>query len=40
MLLFENPSLFCEKCFKYLYYTEDGKPLCDFKTFPYVKVEY
>nr|XP_047139374.1 snRNA-activating protein complex subunit 3 isoform X2 [Hydra vulgaris] len=39
-LAFDNPSLFCERCFKYLHYTQDGKPLCDFKAFPHVEVEY
>lgn len=39
-LAFEDPSYFCEKCFKYLHYTEDGKRLYKFEAYPCNDMEY
>ena len=32
----EDPSLFCDACYKMLHLDEHGKKLYDFKAYPYV----
>jgi len=38
-LAFEDPSYFCDKCFRYLHYTKDGKRLYEFEAYPCVDME-
>lgn len=38
-LAFEDPALFCEKCFRYLHYTKDGDKIASFEAYPYVEGE-
>ena len=35
-LALEDPSLFCDACYKMLHLDEHGKKLYDFKAYPYV----
>lgn len=38
-MAFEDPSFFCDKCFRYLHYTKDGKKLASFQAYPYVSAD-
>jgi len=38
-LAFEHPSFFCEKCFNYLHYDNDGEKLCSFEAYPYTEID-
>lgn len=35
----QNPSFFCDPCFKMLHYNKDGTRACNFEAFPYVPRE-
>jgi len=38
-LAFEDPGYFCDKCFRYLHYDQEGKKLYQFEAYPCVDME-
>ena len=36
-MAFEDPSFYCERCFRYLHYTKDGEKVATFEAYPFTE---